>query len=87
MQATVRHELSEAVVGYEEKPRDQWLFDYPAQVTVQREENFNNVPWRNTKRYDLLFAQESISSLRSLMLFSNYIDNETLICDSVVIFH
>ena len=36
MQATVRHELSEAVVGYEEKPRDQWLFDYPAQVTVQR---------------------------------------------------
>lgn len=71
MQATVRHELSEAVVGYEEKPRDQWLFDYPAQVTVQREENFNNVPWRNTKRYDPLFAQESISSLRSLMLFSN----------------
>lgn len=71
MQATVRHELSEAVVGYEEKPRDQWLFDYPAQVTVQREENFNNVPWRNTKRYDLLFAQESISSLRSLMLSSN----------------
>lgn len=71
MQATVRHELSEAVVGYEEKPRDQWLFDYPAQVTVQREGNFNNVPWRNNKRYDLLFAQESISSLRSLMLFSN----------------
>lgn len=32
MQATIRHELSEATVSYEEKPRDQWLFDYPAQV-------------------------------------------------------
>jgi len=32
MKATVRHEMTEAVVGYEEKPRDQWLFDYPAQV-------------------------------------------------------
>ena len=32
MQDTVRHEMSEAVVGYEEKPRDQWLYDYPAQV-------------------------------------------------------
>ncbi|XP_058960986.2 dynein beta chain, ciliary-like [Pocillopora verrucosa] len=34
MRATVRHELSEAVVSYEEKPRDQWLFDYPAQVAL-----------------------------------------------------
>ena len=34
MRATVRHELSEAVVAYEEKPRDQWLFDYPAQVAL-----------------------------------------------------
>ena len=32
MQATIRHELSEGTVSYEEKPRDQWLFDYPAQV-------------------------------------------------------
>ena len=32
MKATVRHEMTEAVSGYEEKPRDQWLFDYPAQV-------------------------------------------------------
>ena len=31
---TVRKEMSEAVAGYEEKPRDQWLFDYPAQVAL-----------------------------------------------------
>ena len=34
MRSTVKHELSEAVVAYEEKPRDQWLFDYPAQVAL-----------------------------------------------------
>uniref|UniRef100_A0A6I8PBB0 Dynein axonemal heavy chain 17 n=1 Tax=Ornithorhynchus anatinus TaxID=9258 RepID=A0A6I8PBB0_ORNAN len=34
MKATVRHELEEGVTAYEEKPRDQWLFDYPAQVTL-----------------------------------------------------
>lgn len=34
MRSTVKHELSEAVVSYEEKPRDQWLFDYPAQVAL-----------------------------------------------------
>ena len=32
MKATVLHEMDNAVVGYEEKPRDQWLFDFPAQV-------------------------------------------------------
>ena len=32
MVATIRHELIEAVVSYEEKPRDQWIFDPPAQV-------------------------------------------------------
>lgn len=32
MRATVRHEMTEAVSAYEEKPREQWLFDYPAQV-------------------------------------------------------
>lgn len=32
MRATVRHEMTEAVTAYEEKPREQWLFDYPAQV-------------------------------------------------------
>lgn len=26
--------MSEAVVAYAEKPREQWLFDYPAQVSL-----------------------------------------------------
>uniref|UniRef100_A0A672V7V5 Dynein axonemal heavy chain 17 n=1 Tax=Strigops habroptila TaxID=2489341 RepID=A0A672V7V5_STRHB len=34
MRATVRDEMTEAVVAYEEKPREQWLFDYPAQVAL-----------------------------------------------------
>lgn len=32
MRSTVRHEMTEAVIAYEEKPREQWLFDYSAQV-------------------------------------------------------
>ncbi|CAH1795230.1 unnamed protein product [Owenia fusiformis] len=31
---TICHEMNEAVVTYEEKPRDQWLFDFPAQVAL-----------------------------------------------------
>ncbi|XP_034427398.1 dynein heavy chain 9, axonemal-like [Hippoglossus hippoglossus] len=34
MRNTVRHEMTEAVITYEEKPREQWLFDYPAQVAL-----------------------------------------------------
>lgn len=34
MRSTVLNELADAVVTYEEKPRDQWLFDYPAQVAL-----------------------------------------------------
>uniref|UniRef100_H3BBD5 Dynein axonemal heavy chain 17 n=1 Tax=Latimeria chalumnae TaxID=7897 RepID=H3BBD5_LATCH len=34
MCATLRHEIADAVVTYEEKPREQWIFDYPAQVTL-----------------------------------------------------
>ncbi|XP_039715554.1 dynein axonemal heavy chain 17 isoform X5 [Pteropus medius] len=34
MCATLRHEIPEAVVTYEEKPREQWIFDYPAQVAL-----------------------------------------------------
>ncbi|XP_066570660.1 dynein axonemal heavy chain 11 [Amia ocellicauda] len=34
MRDTVRHHISEAVAAYEEKPREQWLFDYPAQVAL-----------------------------------------------------
>lgn len=33
MQSTIRHEMTEAVISYEEKPRDQWLFEPPAQVS------------------------------------------------------
>ncbi|KAM6948829.1 LOW QUALITY PROTEIN: dynein axonemal heavy chain 11-like [Aplochiton taeniatus] len=32
MRRAVRKEIQEAVAAYEDKPRDQWLFDYPAQV-------------------------------------------------------
>uniref|UniRef100_A0A803TCU1 Dynein axonemal heavy chain 17 n=1 Tax=Anolis carolinensis TaxID=28377 RepID=A0A803TCU1_ANOCA len=34
MRATVRHEMTEAMMAYEEKAREQWLFDYPAQVAL-----------------------------------------------------
>ncbi|XP_048221904.1 LOW QUALITY PROTEIN: dynein axonemal heavy chain 9 [Perognathus longimembris pacificus] len=34
MRATVRHEMTEGVTTYEEKPREHWLFDYPAQVAL-----------------------------------------------------
>lgn len=36
MRSTVRHEMTEAVAAYEDKPREQWLFDYPAQVNEDR---------------------------------------------------
>ena len=29
---TILNEMEGAVNSYEEKPRDQWLFDFPAQV-------------------------------------------------------
>ncbi|NXE97433.1 DYH9 protein, partial [Menura novaehollandiae] len=34
MRATVRDALAAAVAAYEEKPREQWLFDHPAQVAL-----------------------------------------------------
>ncbi|XP_067892376.1 dynein axonemal heavy chain 11 [Heterodontus francisci] len=34
MRTTMQQEIMEAVAAYEEKPRDQWLFDYPAQVAL-----------------------------------------------------
>lgn len=43
MRATVRHEMTEAVVAYEEKPREQWLFDYPAQVYTNTLEQILNL--------------------------------------------
>nr|XP_020145462.1 dynein heavy chain 11, axonemal [Microcebus murinus] len=34
MQETVRHSITEAIVAYEEKPRELWIFDFPAQVAL-----------------------------------------------------
>ena len=34
MRSTVRSQFAEAVVSYEEKPREQWLCDFPAQVAL-----------------------------------------------------
>ncbi|KAL1493068.1 hypothetical protein ABEB36_011203 [Hypothenemus hampei] len=34
MRSTIRQNIGEAVLSYEEKPRDQWLFDFPAQVSL-----------------------------------------------------
>ncbi|XP_055553184.1 dynein axonemal heavy chain 17 isoform X2 [Falco cherrug] len=34
MHSTLRHLIPEAMVTYEEKPREQWVFDYPAQVAL-----------------------------------------------------
>uniref|UniRef100_UPI00398EA260 dynein axonemal heavy chain 11-like isoform X1 n=2 Tax=Pristiophorus japonicus TaxID=55135 RepID=UPI00398EA260 len=34
MRETVRHQITEAIAAYEEKPRDQWIVDYPAQVAL-----------------------------------------------------
>ncbi|NWT20166.1 DYH9 protein, partial [Vireo altiloquus] len=34
MRATVRDGMTAAVAAYEDKPRDQWLFDHPAQVAL-----------------------------------------------------
>lgn len=34
MRSSLRLYMGEAVVAYEEKPREQWLFDYPAQVSL-----------------------------------------------------
>ncbi|NXL38693.1 DYH17 protein, partial [Glaucidium brasilianum] len=34
MRSTLRHLIPEALVTYEEKPREQWVLDYPAQVAL-----------------------------------------------------
>ncbi|KAG8514707.1 Dynein heavy chain 11, axonemal, partial [Galemys pyrenaicus] len=34
MQETVRHAITEALAAYEEKPRELWIFDFPAQVAL-----------------------------------------------------
>lgn len=34
MRETIRHELTEALATSEEKMREQWLFEFPAQVAL-----------------------------------------------------
>jgi len=34
MRSTVRDRITEGMVTYEEKPRESWIFDYPAQVSL-----------------------------------------------------
>ncbi|KAI5645013.1 dynein heavy chain and region d6 of dynein motor domain-containing protein [Phthorimaea operculella] len=34
MRSSIRHYFGEAIVSYEEKPREQWLFDFMAQVSL-----------------------------------------------------
>ncbi|KAJ1188153.1 hypothetical protein NDU88_004917 [Pleurodeles waltl] len=34
MHSAVRREIMEAISAYEDKPRDQWLFDYSAQAAL-----------------------------------------------------
>ncbi|NXX48555.1 DYH17 protein, partial [Tricholaema leucomelas] len=34
MRSTLRHLIPEALLTYEEKPREQWVFDYPAQIAL-----------------------------------------------------
>lgn len=34
MRETIRHNFLESTLSYEEKPRELWLFDYPAQVSL-----------------------------------------------------
>lgn len=34
MKATVRHCIMAAIAAYEEKPRELWLLDFPAQVAL-----------------------------------------------------
>lgn len=34
MRLSIRHYFAEAMVSYEEKPREQWLFDFMAQVSL-----------------------------------------------------
>ncbi len=45
MQSTIRYEMTEAVVSYEEKARDQWLFEPPAQVGTREYLTVVTVAW------------------------------------------
>lgn len=51
MRKTGRHYISEAVLTYDEKPREQWIFDYPAQSALCG----TQIWW--TTEVDLAFAR------------------------------
>lgn len=34
MRSSLRKSMAESIISYEEKAREQWLFDYPAQVSL-----------------------------------------------------
>ena len=71
MQSTIRHEMTEAVVSYEEKPRDQWLFDPPAQVD-------NNIQIQVKQELIILFSVTLGCTCRN----SNLVDHrsELVLC-------
>ena len=40
MKNAIRDNMTEAVVAYEDKPRDQWVAEYPAQVFGKNFQDF-----------------------------------------------
>ena len=75
MVATIRHNFTEAVVTYEDKPREQWIFDPPAQVSVNLNLTKNNL----TENYD---GYDSTTGIQSITVpitavFQNVNDKET----------
>ena len=58
--------MTDAVKAYEEKPRDQWLFDYPAQVSLCG----TQIWWTSEVKYFLSPTQ--IVEILSLVSFNNF---------------
>lgn len=65
MRSSLRLYMGDAVVAYEEKPREQWLFDYPAQVSLCG----TQIWW--TTEVNIAFGrlEEVIIILKCLLLF------------------
>ena len=74
MKATIRHEMTEGVTAYEEKPREQWLFDYPAQVFSQ--------PGPSQLPSSTRLSQGPYSALRATRHQTHYLlhSQEKLVC-------
>uniref|UniRef100_A0A4W3K7X4 Dynein axonemal heavy chain 17 n=1 Tax=Callorhinchus milii TaxID=7868 RepID=A0A4W3K7X4_CALMI len=68
MRATLRFEISEAILAYEDKPREQWIFDYPAQIiwTVEVGITFGKLEegYENAMKE---YLKKQISQLNSLI--------------------